>query len=45
MTECNQPRTDSATERNPLIVRPDTPHGLPPFDRIRIADYLSLIHI
>lgn len=39
MTECNQPRTDSATERNPLIVRPDTPHGLPPFDRIRIADY------
>lgn len=39
MTECTQPRTDSAAERNPLIVRPDTPHGLPPFDRIRIADY------
>lgn len=39
MTERPQTRTDSAAERNPLTVRPDTPHGMPPFDRIRIADY------
>ncbi len=29
----------SAPERNPLTAPAGTPHGLPPFDRIRIADY------
>ena len=36
MTACSQPK-------NPFLTEWDTPYGVPPFDKITLADYIPAI--
>ncbi len=40
MTACNNAPVGDENRENPLLVEWDTPYGIPPFDKIRVSDYM-----
>lgn len=45
LTACNKPAEKTATTNNPLLTEWKTPYGMPPFDDIKVSDYLPAVKV